>query len=222
MERKSKVRAILGGPSYLMQVDARHATSMVGLAIELYQSGCRSIEIDYQHACPVEIARNAIFTRAVKSDATHLIWVDSDVYWGGEDNPNIIWGCDWLFKNPAPIICIPVRQRNGHSNIILDDSFNRLQRAEIGRKVFPCWGAGLGMAIFYLPWYREHATSAGWGSEGNPWFRTEWMPIHGERQFISEDIWHTSRLSRIGGQCQYAPLVYSHHLDRGYERGRNE
>lgn len=224
MDSKRKINALIGGPSYLMQLDARHCAAMVDLALSLFNSGrCGDLQIGYEHACPVEIARNSIFEKAIQSDATHLIWADSDVYWqGGSDN--LVWGCDYLSTTRNPIVVVPVKQRNGVGNIIINSDLERLHGSITVEAVCrPCWGAGMGLAIFNLDWYRQMAIPRGWGKDDDkPWFRSDWMFVGGKgagkHRFISEDIWHTSRLRKYGVDCLWAPLVMTKHADRGYER----
>lgn len=209
------INAILGGPSYQLLTDARHTGSMVGLAAALIGSRqLTGIAVNYMSACPVEMARNELFKSAlVATEATHLFWADSDVYW--DASHELVWGANWLTAEPShPMMVVPVEQRNGDSNIMRDD-FKRLRGSFVlGRTPLKCMGAGLGLAIFNLQWYRRH-----WPE--SPWFRTEWHELGFDRQaaplsrFISEDIWHTMRLRQLGDSCYWAPLCQTWHATRG-------
>lgn len=210
--RREGLRIIIGGPAYQMKIDARHATSMVALALGLRSRGVRSLETHWAHGCPVEAARNGIFERALASDADVMFWADADVFWHPEDTGAIVWLLEELAQRRFPCVAVPVMQRNGDSNIIgaitgegATQRFERLRAFGPGPEIRECAAAGTGMIAFYLPWYRGHWREA-------PWFRTEW---HGAMS-ISEDLWHTSQLARAHGvPMRFAPIVRTNHEPRG-------
>lgn len=229
---------ILGGPSYQLLLDARHAGSMAGLALRLMASRrAKWVEFHWGHGCPVEHARNSLFAHALASEATHLLWADSDCYWPSSDVDGWLWTMEQLERRDLPFAAFPVMQRNGDSNIVLasertehDIAMGNASRwpryrGELNAKgeltipmaaeLKPCAAAGLGAAVFFLPWYRAHWPKA-------PWFRTDWRG----GEMISEDFWHTSALRdprRRGGLqhdaqipgARYAPVVQVIHAPRG-------
>jgi hypothetical protein len=209
--KTDKMSVIMGGPSYRMEVDARHCCAMMALSAALYNSGlCSGIQPLYEDGCPVERVRNSIFAKALESDATHLFWADSDVYW--EDSGELVWGLQELARLGMPCLIVPVVQRgNGDINIIMSPP-PELERPKgkfpIGRHWLACWAGGMGLAMFYLPWYREN-----W--RRGPWFKTEWATIPAKPEpktlLISEDIWHTSHL-RVAPL--WAPLTVTYHATR--------
>lgn len=212
------MRLILGGPSYQMQVDARHAGSMASLALRLRELGrLEWIQFHWSHGCPVEHARNNLFAQALATNATHLLWVDSDCYWSSAENDGIAWMLEQLRGDEGretPFIAIPVHQRNGACNIVKERKGPRFERfagkVTMEAKLHDCIAAGTGVCGFFLPWYRSHWKHA-------PWFRTDWE--HGE--MISEDFWHTNRLlMKHGVPPRWAPVVQVIHAARGAEAAR--
>lgn len=219
-----KMTLIIGGPAYNMQVDARHASAMVELSLKALLSGqVESVNTLYEHGCPVEMARNSLFRKALsEKDATHLITADSDVYW--ENSEELIWGCHYIWGynmngelvTPQPLMGIPVLQRNGAANILENEgSSDRLHgRIRVGRGPRYCFAVGTGLCLYNLDWYRVH-----W-PEG-PWFRTDWFDIFGNGRdiFVSEDFWHCLELRRFVVKPLWAPLVRTWHAARGMDDG---
>ncbi len=198
------MKAIIGGPSYNLTVDTRHAGAMVELALELNnRCDLESLTIQYQHAVPVEMARNAMFRQALDSDATHLVWADSDVYWGSHGNREIAWVLQALESQKLPFATIPVAQRDGVANIWSSHLVRVSGGLKVERRLIPCHATGLGFGAFYLPWYR-HNWSTG------PHFRTEWQG----KTFMSEDYWHTSYLRTLRSAPRYAPVCEMFHASR--------
>lgn len=217
MERERRtegLRAIIGGPAYQMKLDARHAGSMVALALGLRSAGMSYFETHWSHGCPVEAARNGLFKHALESTADVLFWADADVFWHPEDTGSIVWLMGELVAQRYPCVALPVMQRNGDSNIVeriegagAAQMFHRIRSFGDGPPIRECAAAGTGAIAFYLPWYREHWSEA-------PWFRTEW---HGAMS-VSEDLWHTSQLKRAHGvPMRFAPIVRTNHEPRGVQ-----
>lgn len=204
------MRVVIGGPSYQMLLDARHAGAMGNLALALRASGaCEWVQFHWGHGCPVEHARNRLFTDALKSGATHLFWADADCYWLPSDVNGVLWLLAELESQRLPFAALPTHQRNGDSNIIESregKKWNRLRgKVTMAAELKECVAAGLGAAAFYLPWYRDNWPDA-------PWFRTEWR--HGD--MISEDFWHTNRLlTEHKVSPRWAPVVQVVHAARG-------
>ncbi len=209
------MRLILGGPSYQMQVDARHAGSMASLALRLRELGrLEWIQFQWTHGCPVEMARNRIFADALASDATHLFWADADCYWPSAEQDGIAWLLREIAVLRRPFAAIPVHQRNGACNIVKERRGARFERMSgkvtMEAKLHDCIAAGTGVCAFFLPWYRQH-----WKT--GPWFRTDWE----DEEMISEDFWHTNRLlKKYLTYPQWAPVVQVIHAARGAEPGR--
>lgn len=207
----SRFGAIIGGPAYQMNLDARHAGSMVGLALALRER-VSYFETHWAHGCPVEAARNGMFGHALAGRADVLFWADADVFWSPEDTGSIVWLMGELATHATiPCAAIPVMQRNGDSNIVEriegegeHQVFHRLRQFGPGDFIRPCAAAGTGIIAFNLAWYRKHWPLA-------PWFRTEW---HGSMS-VSEDLWHTSQLRTRGASCHFAPIVATTHAARG-------
>jgi hypothetical protein len=190
---------ILGGPSYELKLDARHAATLAAMVRVL---GPRILGIQYRHGVPVEAPRNGLFEDALKSDAEFLLWCDSDCY--GYDPYALISVGDTLRKFEKPMASVPVAQRNGEANIwITSNTKLSGEFKTLSTDLCECYAAGLGLAVFWLPWYREH-----W-NEG-PFFRTDWL---GGTFYISEDFWHSRRLCDLGESAYYAlasAVVHSH------------
>lgn len=203
------MRVVLGGPAYQHLVDSHHAGSMAGLSLHFMKHGAEWVQFHWGHGCPVEHARNRLFKDALKSGATHLVWADADCFWPASDANGMIWIAQELGRAKLPFCALPVHQRNGDSNIVESiegPRFNRIRgKVTMEAAMHECAAAGLGAAVFWLPWYRDNWPDA-------PWFRTEWR----KGEMISEDFWHTSRLwTEYKVKPRWSPVVQVIHAARG-------
>jgi hypothetical protein len=206
------LKVAVGGPAYRMECDVRHAGAMIGLVTALHSAGAREVTVEYEHGCPVEMPRNKLFRRALDRGSDALIWADSDVFW--DDSDDLVWAIGELVTQGEAFLAVPVQQRNDRWNVILSAELDRLENLDdylpTSHEFRECWAAGLALSLFNLRWYRE-SWSVG------PHFRTDWvsLPTRRELTFLSEDIWHTSRLRHYKGRALWAPLCQTHHAARG-------
>jgi hypothetical protein len=208
-------KVIIGGPCYQMQMDARHGGIVAELGIRLRElRKVDYLQYEYEHGCPVEMPRNNLFRKALASEATHLVWMDSDCYFASRDIDGLIWIIDALAETKLPFCAVPVTQRDGCVNIVEKVDWTaeppRFPRfrgtVAMEPRLRKCEVAGLGLAVFWLPWYRER-----WPT--GPHFRTHWLD---GRNFISEDFWHTWQLSqRHETRPRWCPMVEVTHAARG-------
>lgn len=214
------IRLILGGPSYRMEVDARHAAHLVTFALRaslprvaakknfagklrhlVTPSPVSILGTMYEHGTPVAYARNHLFTGALEvDDATHLLWLDSDCSFVPSQIELYLHAL--LTLGDRPMFVVPTPQR--------DRVVNVWETAETRARVFldgelrACHAGGFGCVVFNLAWYRAH-----WPK--SPWFQDLWDPAIG---YVSEDVGHCHALIARGFQPLYAGAYVDHH-DRG-------
>lgn len=190
---------ILGGPSYQLSVDARHAANMVHTGLML---GKHLHAINYRHGVPVETPRNGLFQQALDiSEVDFVLWADSDVFGWDQSILHIAKNLEFYKK---PLCGIPVNQRNGDSNVWLHQDKKLAGTIPVSTDLHECWAIGFGFVMFWLPWYREHFNKG-------PYFRTEW---NGDAM-QSEDVWHCRELARRGESPYYAMGAQLIHAHRG-------
>ncbi len=206
---------ILGGPSYRMEVDARHAARLVEFALVATHhrtadgKGVAIIGTAYEHGTPVALARNHLFKGALGvEDADVLLWLDSDCAFASDQIPNVLRALHNWSRLPtgAPMLIIPAPQRDRQLNI-WKSKREKLTRLSTDGALHPCYAGGFGCVAFDLAWYR-----AAW-PEG-PWFRDGW---EGEAGYLSEDFNHCRLLADRGCQPMYAATYVDHHA-----RGKGE
>lgn len=203
---------LLGGPAYQHLVDARHAGSIGSLAIHFRERG-HAPGFGWQHACPVELARNELMRVALSGPTDVVVSMDADCFVQPGHENGIVWVAEELDKRDQPLCAIPVPQRDGTCNIadrIAPDGQWVRKRITVGEQTMErCLAAGTGCMVFWLPWYRKHWPDA-------PWFRTDWTERpDGTPQMISEDFWHCREVAARGRDPMYAPVALVHHATRG-------
>lgn len=203
------MRLLLGGPAYRMEVDARHAASMLAFACRAQSRGVEVLGAMYAHGTPVAYARNDLFREALadpgKPDV--LLWWDSDCATPGVHHDALIAA----LVRPPPCLIIPTPQRNGTSNVWLDKR-TRIAKVQPDGEKRDCWAGGFGAVAFRLDWYREHWPAA-------PWFQDGWDPeVAAESQgdgYTSEDYNHCRGVWSRGGKVQYLG-AWADHYHRGH------
>jgi hypothetical protein len=216
------VRLLLGGPSYRMEVDARHAASLLsfGLSATLPRivskkafggkmrdivtpSPITIVGAAYEHATPVSLARNGLFRAALAApDVSHLLWLDSDCSIPGHQVPLLIRGL--LAMEERAILIVPTVQRDGHANVWLTPT-ERLTRLSLDGEIRECRMGGFGCVVFNLAKYRQY-----WDT--GPWFRDGWDEAGG---YLSEDFTHCISLHERHVSPTYYLAAYVDHHDRG-------
>lgn len=217
------IRLILGGPSYRMEVDARHAAHLVTFALRASLPRPRKktfggvkrdppdiviLGTAYEHGTPVAYARNHLFGGALGvEDATHLLWLDSDCSFPPDQIDWILTALRSWVREPAlassPLLGVPAPQRDRALNVWKDERTKVVRLATDGG-VRPCHAVGFGCVMFDLRWYRREWPAA-------PWFQDRW---DSEIGYISEDYGHCRALAARGHQPLYAGAYVDHH-DRG-------
>jgi hypothetical protein len=212
------IRLILGGPSYRMEVDARHAAFLVTFALRAIaprviqrktfgglKKGPPDVTIlgtAYEHGTPVAYARNHLFEGALGvTDATHLAWLDSDCSYVPSQIDDILHALRSL--GDRPMFGVPAPQRDRHANVWLDREM-KLEKLSLDGALHPCHAVGFGCVFFNLNWYRREWPKA-------PWFQDRWDPEIG---YMSEDYGHCRELAARGVVPLYAGAYVDHH-DRG-------
>lgn len=207
------MKLILGGPSYRMEVDARHAAHMVEFALRAtavrsgkYSQGKSDIQIlgtAYEHGTPVAYARNHLFEGALAvEDATHLLWLDSDCSFPPDQIPLILHAFRNWVQGGGPLLAVPAPQRNRVLNIWASEKVKET-RLLLDGAIHECFAAGFGCVAFDLGWYRKHWPKA-------PWFRDDWTTVG----YVSEDYGHCRALAAMSEKILYAGAYVDHH-DRG-------
>ena len=220
-------RILLGGPSYRMEVDARHSASLVPFALRLAMPrmvqrkafGGRMRDVvtpspfvvigtAYEHGTPVALARNGLFRTALESEADVLLWLDSDCSIPMEQiDPIIRAMLLWLAPSAPerPLLGVPAPQRDRRANVWTSRE-DKLTRLDLDGAVHPCFAVGFGCVAFRLGWYRREWPTA-------PWFRDSWD--ESMASYVGEDYGHCRALAERDphGPC-YAGAYVDHH-DRG-------
>ncbi len=207
-------RLLVGGPAYRLELDARHASAMIALTAYVERKCAGEITFMgamYEHGCPVEQARNALFPKSLEV-ADYLLWMDSDVYFDPMDSISIVDLFRGMARADIPFLGVPCPQRNGVANVWMsrDKRLESIKTNSSSRRFHRCYAMGLGMTLLYLPWYRKHQEQ--WQKEGEPWFRTAWDR---EKGLISEDHWHTRQIAAHGAEPRYTDALIAHHIPRG-------
>lgn len=217
----------LGGPSYCMQVDARHAVTMASLATVLSSQRIELLEFGYKHGTPVDCPRNELFRDALRDKIDVLVWLDSDCYLLPQDVQAAAELVMATYKNDWAFTTAATPQRDGIVNVwsgkdvtaklamhkysIEDiEEFKRTGRG-VANSRFPILASGLGFAVFGMRKFRK-----GWNQA--PWFcsRHALLP-DGTPYFQSEDFTFTSRIPQeLPGELPHCdPRFIVQHAHRG-------
>jgi len=206
------IRFMTGGPSYQLQVDARHAACMAEIAGTARVHGMEWGGSHYRHGCPVEMPRNALFQAALEDkELDQLLWMDSDTFVHPEDVQQVFDVLKYSSHSGLPFIGVPCNLRGDKSlsNVWCSDGEEVWKALMDDVHAGPCHAMGLGFAVFNLRQYRHH-----WPV--GPWFYTQWQ----DGVFCSEDYVHTSQLQ---ARARYAPHVHTDirliHAERGLADG---
>ncbi len=213
------MRLIIGGPAYRMEVDARHAASLVRFAtraslptaktvkgfggkpkFQVSPSAVSIVGAHYEHGTPVAYARNSMFKGTLAEvGASHLLWLDSDVSIPPDQDGPILRALSAL--GDRPIVIIPCQQRDHQVNVWIDRTTKLTRLALDGGELAECYAGGFGCVGFNLAWYRAH-----WPT--GPWFRDSWDDGIG---YVSEDYGHCRALADRGAPVLYAGTYVDHH-----------
>ena len=222
------IKLILGGPSYRMEVDARHSASLVPFAIRcamprmvakksfggrmryvVHPSPISIVAAHYQHGTPVAVARNGILKESLERlEATHIMMLDSDCSIPGDQVDPII-KC-LLALGDRPMFGVPAPQRDRRANV-WESRETKMTRLPLDGELHECYAVGFGCVVFNLGWYRAHWPKA-------PWFLDGWDSEFGP---MGEDYKHCRELGlHLDGPpgdrnlALYAGSYVDHH-DRG-------
>lgn len=223
------MKLILGGPSYRMEVDARHAANNVTFALRcalprivakkgfggrlrhvVTPSPISIVGTHYQHCTPVAMARNALMKESLAdTEATHYMMLDSDCSIPFDQCDPIILAL--LALGDRPMFGVPAPQRNRQMNVWQSRAVKWRADSTLRTdgKLHECWAVGFGCVVFNLDWYRKH-----WPSP--PWFLDGWDEELGP---MGEDYRHCMELhDKTSTERSAVPLfagAYVDHHDRG-------
>lgn len=208
----SDVRLLIATPAGDGRYDGLYQTALFGTIALLRQCGATVNFSEMKFCSDITLARNKMFGTFLRSDATHMLSIDSDMGWNPQDAVRLLsHGKDYVAvagprKVFPPSFAAQNCDPNGHAMPL---------RQEAGSGLFEISHVGMAFALVTKSWAERMATAYAdlefSGDDG----RTEYgvfNPMIVKRRYMSEDYAACERWRALGGKCFVDPTVSLQHV----------
>jgi len=221
---------VIGTPMYGGMCTSEYTQSLLNLTDSVNKSGNQITSIFLGNESLIQRGRNTIAHHFLKTDATHLMFIDADIKFRTEDVARMIQADKELIIGPVPLKGIDWEQVRlaslsgkqdlyahtgvfninhlpGHSMVSEDEPFE----IEHGGAAFMMIRRdAFEKLIPHTPTYTNGGRSVAAGEEIYDFFRVEITP--GTKHLLSEDYFFCESYRKIGGKVWVAPFVKTTHF----------
>ena len=206
------IRVLIGTPSGERKYEGLYVQALFNTLNMLKQYGAEAQWGEMPYCSDVALARNKMFGMFLRSDYTHLLWIDDDMGWNAMDVLRLIHaGKDFAAvagprKVSPPSFAVNVSDAHGNPTPLTMDSATGFFHA-----------TGVGMAFTLLTHacaermasaYEDLRFTAADGREEHAVF----MPLVHNKRWMSEDFAFCHRWKAIGGEIYVCPDISLQHV----------
>lgn len=176
-----------------------HGTLKAKTAFSLVQTALRNpkgTDIIVQMGCDVVYNRNFIVTEALKREVSHVLFVDSDMFF----EPNAL---ERMLKHDKPIVGLMTNMRRLPLETtvkFMDDMGNRVSPLRFPTELFKCYAVGAGVLLVQTAVFRKVPP---------PWFAFEYDGIEKK---TGEDVYFSKKARASGFDVWCDPTIFVKHI----------